>query len=419
MAESAAAATIPPEDRPRDERDRAHPGWPVVAASASGVFFASLVVVTFPVFLKPWSEAFSWTREEISRAFAIAALVAGFCAAPMGGLLDRIGARRVVVPCLAVFGALFASLSFMTPSLVHLYATFVALGLFGIGTSPVAYARAVSTWFVDRRGLALALLITGGAIGGVLHPPIATVLVERVGWRGAFLALGLATLAIGVPLVARFVRERPGAVTAAAAHDGAMLGEGLRARAFWTLALVQLGATMLQNAVLVHLAALLTDRGVPLGRAALVLSAMAVAAVAGRVVTGLLLDRVLAPRLLLLLLALASGGAFLLAGSTTFGAAMAAAILVGFGIGGEADVVPYLLTRYFGLRAFSTLYGLVWTANAIGGAMGPILMGRAFDVTGSYAGALGRLGFVVLAAAALALTLPRYGARDGVSAARP
>jgi MFS family permease len=82
--------------------------------------------------------------------------------------------------------------------------------------------------------------------------------------------------------------------------------------------------------------------------------------------------------------------------------------LIGIGAGGEAAMTPYLLTRYFGLRAFSTLYGLTWTFYAAAGAIGPVLLGKAFDVTGSYAYLLGILAAALAVAAAMNLLLPRY-----------
>jgi MFS family permease len=135
---------------------------------------------------------------------------------------------------------------------------------------------------------------------------------------------------------------------------------------------------------------------------------MAGAAVLGRLVTGLWIDRVFAARVLALLMALAAGGSYLLAHAASLPIGVAAAMLVGFGIGGESDVVPYLLSRYFGLRSFSALYGVAWFANAIGGALGPVLMGRAFDASGSYEQVLVQFAIVVLGAACVGLALPRY-----------
>lgn len=101
-------------------------------------------------------------------------------------------------------------------------------------------------------------------------------------------------------------------------------------------------------------------------------------------------------------------GIFLLARANSFPAGILAAALIGIGAGGEADITPYLLTRYFGLRAFSTLYGLSWTFYAAAGAIGPILLGRAFDSSGSYTSLLTKLAVVTVLGAATILLLPRY-----------
>lgn len=93
-----------------------------------------------------------------------------------------------------------------------------------------------------------------------------------------------------------------------------------------------------------------------------------------------------------------------------------AAALIGLGMGGEADVTPYLLSRYFGLRSFSVLYGLTWTFYAVAGALGPVLMGQAFDVTGSYETLLMQLALGTLAVSALMLFLPRYSPPQTITA---
>ncbi len=140
------------------------------------------------------------------------------------------------------------------------------------------------------------------------------------------------------------------------------------------------------------------------------LPAMGAAILLGRLVTGWLLDRFFAPRVATMLLVVAALGAFLLAHAATVGWGLLGASLIGFGMGGEGDVTPYLLVRYFGVRAFSTLYGLTWTAYAIAGAIGPVIMGRAFDATGSYSALLVQLAALTLGAGALMFLLPRYGA---------
>src|SRR5688572_12844516 len=140
---------------------------------------------------------------------------------------------------------------------------------------------------------------------------------------------------------------------------------------------------------------------------------MGAASLAGRLGTGWLLDRFFAAHVAFGLLAMAAAGTFLLATADSIVLGVLAAALIGGGMGGEADVTPYVLSRYFGLRAFSALYGMTWTAYAIAGAIGPILMGRAFDLAGSYAALLTVLAGVMVAVAGLMLFLPRYQAQQG------
>jgi MFS family permease len=128
----------------------------------------------------------------------------------------------------------------------------------------------------------------------------------------------------------------------------------------------------------------------------------------GRIVAGWLLDRFFGPRVAFVINLITALGIFLLARANSFTEGCLAAALIGIGAGGEAAITPYLLTRYFGLRAFSTLYGLTWTFYAAAGAIGPVILGRAFDATGSYASLLALLAAVLGLAATTNLLLPRY-----------
>jgi MFS family permease len=125
-------------------------------------------------------------------------------------------------------------------------------------------------------------------------------------------------------------------------------------------------------------------------------------------VVGWLLDRFFGPHVALVINLITATGVFLLARANSFAEGCVAAALIGIGAGGEAATTPYLLTRYFGLRAFSTLYGVTWTFYAAAGAIGPVILGRAFDVTGSYASLLLLLAAALALAAVMNLLLPRY-----------
>ncbi len=386
-------------------------GWLVVLAAYFGamVSFGSLLVFTFSIFLKPLSGAFGWSRESISAAFGFAALTVAVCSPPIGHLLDRFGPRRVILPCMAIFGLAFASLGFLTPSLAHLYAVFVLLGAIGNGTTQMGYSRAVSTWFDRRRGVALALMMAGVGTGSIVFPPLAQYIIDGYGWRAAYMALGGLVLVLGIPLTALFVRERPresGRVHTAL--EGATLGQGLRSRAFWILVATLFLTSISMNGAITHLSPLLTDRGVAASSAAVAASVLGLASFVGRLLTGYLLDRFFGPRVAFCLCALSAGGILLLGRAESSVPGLAAAVLIGLGVGAEANFTPYLLTRYFGLRAFSTLYGFTWTAYAIAGAIGPVAMGKAFDATGSYVSLLSVLSVTTLGAACLLLWLPRY-----------
>ena len=396
-----------------DEDDFGYLGWRVALASALGLFvgFGSLFVSTFGIFLKPLTEEFSWSRQAYSLAFGIAAMTVALSSPGLGYLLDRFGPKRIILPCLTIYGSAFASLFLLTPHLIHLYAVFVILGLVGNGTAQLAYSQAVSTWFDRRRGSALALLMAGSAIGAMILPPVAQSLILHLGWRAAFLALGSMILLLGLPVVTRFVREKPGFRGSVRREArGASLSQALQSRPFWILITALFLASVSQNGSLTHLSALLTDRGVSAGEGAMALSAMGGASLLGRLVTGWLLDRFFAPWVAFSLLTISAFGVYLLSTAHSLPVGSLAAALIGLGMGGEADITPYLLSRYFGFRSFSMLYGFTWTSYAIAAAIGPVLMGKAFDISASYQAFLVKLSAVTLASACLMLLLPRYGA---------
>jgi predicted MFS family arabinose efflux permease len=395
---------------PATESDIRYQGWRVVLASSGCVFvsFASLFIYTFGIFLKPLATEFHWTREAVSAAFGFAALAIAASSPILGALLDRFPARRIILPCFVIFGCGFASLSLLTDHLWHLYAVFLLLGMVGNGTAHLAYSRLLSTWFDKRRGAAFALLLSGGALGAMIHPLLAQALISAAGWRNAFLALGAAALLIGLSL-GLTIRERPAhSQSTPMPASGNSTTEALRSRPFWAILAVLFLCSISQNGAIAHLSSLLTDRGISPERAALAASVLGGATLLGRLFTGWLLDRHFAPRVAFSILTVAALGTFVLSGARSVGTGIFGATCIGIGMGGEADITPYLLSRYFGLRSFSKLYGLSWTAYAIAAAIGPVVMGKAFDLTGSYQTLLAELAFTSVIAAGMMLLLPRY-----------
>jgi predicted MFS family arabinose efflux permease len=245
----------------------------------------------------------------------------------------------------------------------------------------------------------------------MILPVFAQAMVSQFGWRAAYAALGGLALLLGLPLSWRYVFERNDGVRPAVApveHSGLTFRQGLGAYAFWIIVAVLFVSSISMNGAITHLSALLTDRGISAKDAAWCASILGGSSVLGRVGTGWLLDRFFGARVAFAISLVTAGGIFLLARATSFSAGGVAAVLIGVGAGGEAAITPYLLTRYFGLRAFSTLYGLTWTFYAAAGAVGPVILGRAFDSTGSYETLLVLLAGALALAAAMNLLLPKY-----------
>jgi MFS family permease len=406
----AVAETVPPATALTEFNLRYY-GWRVVFAACFGVMagFGSLFVYTFAVFVKPLGAQFGWSREAISSGFGLAAVTLGLISPVLGHWLDRFGPRRVILICMTVFGCAIASLSLLH-SISQFYVTCVVLGIVGNGAAHLAYSRSISSWFRQRLGMALAMVMFGAGLGAMILPLLAQTIIGNYGWRAAYASLGGLALLLGLPLTWRYVRERSQmqADKTPVALSGMTWQQGARSYTFWIIVAVLFVGSISMNGSITHLVALLTDRGISAKEAALCASMIGGSSLLGRVVVGWLLDRFFAPRVACVITLITAAGIFLLGRANSFPAGILAAALIGIGAGGEADITPYLLTRYFGLRAFSTLYGLTWTFYAAAGATGPIILGRAFDASGSYTSMLTSLAMVSVVGAAAILLLPRY-----------
>jgi len=421
--QSLAAAPAPQTLATEPAHDESSPryyGWRVVLAGCLGVMagFGSLWVFTFAVFVKPLSAEFGWSREAISRGFGFAAITLALISPLLGHWLDRFGPRRVILPCITIFAAGIASLSLLGSHLAQFYATCILLGLVGNGAAHLSYSRSISTWFHRRLGMALAFVMLGAGFGQMLLPLLAQSVVTHSGWRTAYAALGALAFLLAFPLSYRYIRERGQARPVEQPQmradipkpipAGLSWQQGLRSYSFWIIVAVLFLSSISMNGAVTQLLALLTDRGVTASRAAFCASMIGGASILGRMVVGWLLDRFFGARVAFFVNLSTAAGILLLARANTFATGCLAAALIGIGAGGEADITPFLLTRYFGLRGFSTLYGLTWTFYAVAGGIGPVILGRAYDSTGSYTALLTILSGATALGALLMLALPRY-----------
>ncbi len=384
--------------------------WSILVAAFFGVFvsFASVFIFTFSVFLKPLSTELGWSRTQISAGFALAALTVAFASPFIGRLVDRFGSRAIILPCVTVFSAGFASLSLLTPSLAHFYGLMFLMGIVGNGTTQLAFSRAVVEAFDSRRGMALAVMMAGTGTGSIVMPSLAQAGIDHWGWRATFQAFGAMIFCVSVPLTAWLIPKSSSA-TERTVRKGSPAA--LRSPLFWRFVAAFFLMSLAANSILAHLSPLMTDRGLTPQLAALAASTLGGATLGGRLLTGWLLDRWRASYVTAILFASGGLGLLGLAISPTTALSFVSVGLIGVGLGAEADVIPYLISRHFAMESFSELYGYSFSAFALAGALGPLVMGRAFDVAGSYDTVIGAFAIAGFAAAFLIWRTPAT-ARD-------
>ena len=187
--------------------------WWVVVGAVTGLFVCNGPVLgfTFGVFLKPIMADMGWDRGVASAALSSGHITSALAVPVLGYLMDRWGIRQVALPGLVIYAAFLCLLGF-SPHSLAIFTLLVALaGMTSAIQTPLGYAKAISAWFDRRRGLAFGVAMSGVGLGAFVIPQLARVLIDRFGWRGAYIALGLLTLAIAFPAVALWIREpRPG-----------------------------------------------------------------------------------------------------------------------------------------------------------------------------------------------------------------
>ncbi|HXN21482.1 MAG TPA: MFS transporter [Candidatus Dormibacteraeota bacterium] len=399
-------------------------GWWVVLTAAIGLLlgYAPIFVFSFGVFVKSFVKEFHSSRTQISLAFTLANIMVSVGCPLAGRLADRFDARRVILPATLIFSFLLISFQFVSTSLWQLYLVFLALGLAGSATAPVPYLRVVSNWFDRRRGLALGLSMAGLGTGAIVMPPVAQRLITLFGWRSAYAALSILGLTVAIPMVALFLKDSPeekgllpdGGVDSHLPSgkwpekQGLTWAEARGGSTFWWMlcAFSLVGASV--HACVIHLVSLLTDHGVTSENAALASSALGIALLLGRVGSGYVLDRFFAPYVAIFFFSGVACGLTLLWIGAGGASAFVGASLVGLGMGAEGDLIAYFTSRYFGLRSFGEIYGYLFSAFTLSGALGPLLMAIGFDRAGSYRAPLLFFLIATIAATVLMTRLGEY-----------
>jgi MFS family permease len=378
--------------------------WIVAAVCTYGTMMIYLTQVTLPftvsLFLKPESAAFGWGRATLASGVMIAT-IAGGCMAPVAGrAVDRWGARNVIIPGTVVFALITMAMAWTDGSILQLYALFALLGASIRFTGDVAFAKLISGWFQRKRGIALGLQAgIGTGVGAAIGPWSIAYFIDHFGWRGAYIGIGLMILILKIPPYL-LLREPPAEQPASppteeprqssAIHiaPGKTMREIVRTRVFWLIFLIVLFAGFGVGGILVHLLPLLEGRGMSEQHVKVLLSSIALSSTAGRIVTGYLLDRFQTPLLALPLYISVLAGA-LIVDYGPLDMAFVGVLIMGFGVGAEGGgATAYFCARFFGLRAFAEVSGYLLAATIVGIGVGPLVVGKLYDITGSYALAL-------------------------------
>jgi MFS family permease len=369
-------------------RDEWRSGWPVVLVSCLGMLLISSYLYTFGVFLPQIERATGWSRSQVTAGLLIVSCISVVLAPGAGYLIDRFGPRALALPGVALYCAGLALLSQAGASALSWWGLWMVVALGSVCIKPTVWTAAIGILFSSSRGLAFALALSGAGFGGAFLPSLTAELLVRFDWRTSYAILGLGAGAIMLPMTFLFFRADPDATTRA--HRRSLLN-GLPPRAafrstkYLRLALTGFLATATATALTVHFVPMMVFRGHSSVSAAQVAGLIGLASMAGRLVTGFLLDRVDGRLVGAVALGLPALACFLLlqfAPSQTQSAL--AALIIGVSLGAEIDIMAYLCSRHFGMKNFGLLFGSIAGLISFGGGVGPWAASLIFDYSGSY-----------------------------------
>ncbi len=365
--------------------------WPLVLAGLVGMSFYSIVTYSLGTFIAPLEEEFGWSRTAISAGLTIFTVTAMIGGPLVGALIDKVGTRRVAVPGIALHAAAFAGLSLANGAILQWFALWLVLALAALTTRSLIWSTGVSSVFSISRSFALSVMLSGTALGQ-MSPLLAGWLIETQGWRQAYLYLGLGWGGLGFLLVllffrdARARRDQSGdAASAAPILAGLTFSEALRDSRVVRIGLANVLLTLVGSGIAVHLVPILSSTGVDRAAALGIAATAGITGIAGKLITGWLLDRVQGNIVPFLSFALAPVGYVLLLYSGGSVPLLVSAVLfMGYSSGAGLQTTTYLISRYAGLRNFGKIFGTIGSLMMLGTSIGPLFAGYMFDVSGNY-----------------------------------
>jgi predicted MFS family arabinose efflux permease len=393
-------------------------GWTLVLAAAAGFSFMSVITSGMGAFFGPLGDEFHWNRTTLSIGMAIGGIVNIVLSPFMGAVIDRVGSRRMALPGLAVLMIATAAFGLANGSVWQWNALWLFYGMAQLMVMMSVWTAAVAGAFTSGRGLAMGMTLTGAAVAQTLMPVLATTLIAQFGWRLAFAIVGFSWGGLALLLCVLFFRAPPTAALVAPSEkqaapdtsqlEGLTIAQAWRDRALWSIAISTFLVMALTSGLFIHQIPILTDAGVTREHAAWLAALGGVAGIAGKLLTGGLMDR-FNPNwvggITLGITALAF--AFLIDGVRSEVFIVVAILVNGYAAGTKLQICSYLTARYAGLRNYGSIFGFMVSMIAVGAAVGPIVAGRAYDLTGGYTPflLLGAIGCFI--GGGLIISLPR------------
>ncbi|MFC1964135.1 MFS transporter [Chloroflexota bacterium] len=383
-------------------------GYIIVMAGFGIQLMAIGTLYSFGIFFPPLMEEFHWSRVTISGAASLSSFVFGALAMLTGGLSDRFGPRIVMTACGIFLGAGFLLLSQVT-TVWQLYLFYGLVIGVGMSATDVVPLSAIARWFTTNIGIMTGVAKVGAGVGILILPLLVSGLIAGYGWRFAYVVIGLIVLAIVVS-AAQFLKSEPDqkqqlpfGAPATERHDFSQMTEGLSLREavnriqLWTVCILFLSLVLCVQTIMVHIAPHAVDLGMSLTGSASLISIIGILSIGGRLVIGGLSDRIGSKRAMTIcfvLLILALVGLQL---SHEIWMLYVFAALYGVSHGGFFTLRSPVVAWLFGRRSHGAIFGITVFSGTIGAAIGPVMGGYIFDITGSY-----QLAFWILLVIAIA-----------------
>jgi MFS family permease len=386
-------------------------GWPMVLAAAFGLGATSLYFYSLGLMVPRLNAEFGWTPAQITLGPVIISAINLLAASRVGALVDRIGARRVALPGFVAFCLALAGLGLAGPHLWTWYALWAVLAFSFVFTAPSVWTAFLVGAFDKSRALAISIALCALGLTSFLTPLVVVWAADFQDWRLGYAALGLGMLVLGGPvLFFTMPRGRSAAAAkaevAAAAGDAPLPGigfsEAVRGLRFWMIAAASLLIGAGVGAMVVFLPSVGLSQGLTAPQVAAAASLIGLAAIGGRLLSGVLLDRLPVRIVGAAIFALPVIACAMMIGVRDVAGLSLVAVLLGLSSGGDFNVLAMLTSRYFGMRSYAAIYGQIAAAFNIGVGVGPPIAGLAYAATGNYGPVL--IGLIVVFGLTAAVT---------------